>query len=149
MSADTKNRKRFCLEHIEISVRFQIPLKNCEMGRQIKLQKGMQEVSNWRWIISVSKETYSKSLKTKTTRYGHINEGIAQTEHLKNLSLHYGRKPLYVKIINWFFWYSIYKNFLDFWRAGEVCQKQSDLKLKIKSKLHNTPVSMLVMKLIW
>ena len=79
MSADTKNRKRFCLEHIEISVRFQIPLKNCEMGRQIKLQKGMQEVSNWRWIISVSKETYSKSLKTKTTRYGHMNEGIAQT----------------------------------------------------------------------
>ena len=65
MSADTKNRKRFGLEDIEISVRFQTPQKNCEMGRQIKLQKGMQEVSNWRWIISVSKETCSKSLKKR------------------------------------------------------------------------------------
>lgn len=46
MSADTKNRKRFGLEDIEISARFETPQKNCEMGRQIKLQKGMQEVSN-------------------------------------------------------------------------------------------------------
>ena len=44
MSADTENRKRFCFKDFELFVRFQTLLKNCEKGRQIKLQKGMQEV---------------------------------------------------------------------------------------------------------
>lgn len=46
MSADNENRKRFCFKDFELFVRFQTLLKNCEKGRQIKLQKGMQEVYN-------------------------------------------------------------------------------------------------------
>lgn len=46
MSADNENRKRFYFKDFELFVTFQTLLKNCEKGRQIKLQKGMQEVYN-------------------------------------------------------------------------------------------------------
>ena len=43
MSADTKNRKRFCLEHIEISVRFQIPLKTVKWGDRSNFKKACKK----------------------------------------------------------------------------------------------------------
>ena len=49
--------------------------------------------------------------------------------------------------MNWFFWYSICKHFVDFCRACEV-YKKSDLKLKSKSELQSIPISTLVMKQI-
>lgn len=76
-------------------------------------------------------------------------KGKGETEHSKVLSLYHGGKPMYAENINWFFWHLIYKNFVDFCKACEVCQKLSDLKRKFKSKLHNATVPMLVMKLIW
>ena len=68
-----------------------------------------------------------------------IHEGIGQSEHSKVLSSHYGQDSKNAKIIDQFFWYSIYKDVVDFCRACDICQKQSDLKLKSKMNFITYP----------
>lgn len=150
MSGEAKKRNHFSLEDIEVFVRFQTyPKDIIKWGDRSNFRRASKKFS-----IEAGQFLYEKKRLVILERQKQreivrdIHEGIGQSEHSKALSSHYGRDSTYAKIVERFFWYSIYKDVVDYCKACGICQKQGDLKLKSKSELHSVPVPTMVMKQI-
>ena len=77
-----------------------------------------------------------------------VHNGLGETSDAKAMASHRGINTTYDKVSSRFLWYSMRSDIIDFINRCDLCQKQGDLTMKIKTELQNVPVPTAVMKQI-
>ena len=77
-----------------------------------------------------------------------LHQGIGEDIKAVALAAHYGRSSTYQKVIDRFYWYTIYDDVDEFIKNCLRCQKQSTMPKGTENKLHCIPVPSEVMKQI-
>ena len=148
MEITKKCRKHFELEDVEVFIRFnEVPKSITDWGVRSNFKRACKNfsVENGQFLYK-NKSVVIMEKHRKLERIKDIHEGIGRSTHFKAMASHKGRDSTYSKILERFFWYSIYNDVENYIKACEICQKQGDLKLKTNSELQSIPVPVDVMK---